>query len=835
MRQAHRILIFFSLVVHSYYIVLPSPVLCNPELNLSCQGMDDLVREELAIPTTASNVQQRYDGLSQRAAELVQAGNIRCAESVLPGTTARRIADMLAAEKFDGAAEVVRLQICEYTRQVPREGQLESLLLATPPRPSISFGAVTGDSTPAVQAGRVQGHTPDDPSLCLNNIPQDDRRGCLQMILEDLVRQEAQQSTSAANVSLRYRLLSEVMRGLLQSGNISLLDTVMPNERRLQIEALLRREATNAAAQLVRQSVEVLRNAARENPSLIDASERGACSGPPGSVQLASPSSAQSEEMGRAFAPSPAVQGVLPRCEGAAFGQRAIPIHRWAIHTLATDLPFPPVVKLGMPAIDPVRRKLYVTGTRSNHLAIIDLDKDIVERTVDIGVTGGYLLLDQTNGDLYLFQIGRQFFKLDAVKGIATPITQLPPTVRMPPQGEKIRYKNRLFFDTGFPFQRGYLQTEKASYGKIHVLDATTEREVAQIIHGPDALYFVIDQTTGKLYASNTGDCSITVYDCDDNYRLLKYIDVGTTLEGITINPSDGLVFLRNRMGGSEIYAVNPDTGVFTALQNDDRIKKGGIGLWPMSMEIYDNMLYSLSHFEGKIDVIDIMSKKVSYSIELSLPDKPRTEGLSSLVINRREGKIFVSLPELGLIAVVDIGTRRQIGTITIPDMAEAHCKGPNCMMLATSDATNRLMVYLPWKHDLQVYSVTDYSLLKSLDVATTDEWLTTIRLDDAWGVFAVGNTILSLDTLATVDTLDENEYVVAMDTKNQRIYARRGCRDAHEQYHDTLLEYVNGEVTRSWSLEPVPGIPCSFAFDFLRKRFYVGYFETAILEEYSL
>ena len=93
-----------------------------------------------------------------------------------------------------------------------------------------------------------------------------------------------------------------------------------------------------------------------------------------------------------------------------------------------------------------------------------------------------------------------------------------------------------------------------------------------------------IDEKTGKLYAANTGDCSVTVYDLNDDYRLLKYIDVGTTIEDLTISPLDGTLFLRNRLGGSEIYNLDLATSTLHTISNGDRVGTKGIGLWPTSL-----------------------------------------------------------------------------------------------------------------------------------------------------------------------------------------------------------------------------------------------------------
>lgn len=328
----------------------------------------------------------------------------------------------------------------------------------------------------------------------------------------------------------------------------------------------------------------------------------------------------------------------------------------------------------------------------------------------------------------------------------------------------------------------------------------------------------------------------MTVYDLNDGYRLLKYIDVGTTIEDLTISPLDGTLFIRNRLGGSEIYNLDLATSTLHTISNGDRVSAKGIGLWPTSLLSYQSSLYVLSHFEGKIDVINIATKQWDYSIPLNLPTNPRTEGLSRMVVDKRQGRLFAALPELGLIAVVDVASRRQLESITIPNMADAHCKGPNCILLAVSEARQMLYVYLPSRKKLLAYSSVDFSLKQEKTLEPKDEWMVTMCLDDASSTLAIGNTLLSLDGLSTFLQFDKDENVIAFDTEKKRIYARKGCKDFQGRYHDRLTEYTfNGVRNRSWLFAPIPGIPSSFVFDFTKRTFYIGYFETATVEAYSL
>lgn len=491
------------------------------------------------------------------------------------------------------------------------------------------------------------------------------------------------------------------------------------------------------------------------------------------------------------------------------------------------------MIKLANPVLDQARGKLYVTGFLSTHLAVVDLASRRLERSVDMGVTGGFLLPDPTDGGLYLFDIGmKRYFRLDPLRGGSQPLADLPGHLRLPARKAGKSYGQRMFLESGFPFRPGFLQDSNAAYNVIKVADAQG-REQGQILHGPDALYFDIDQTRGLLYGSNTGDASLSVFDLTDGNRWQGDIKVGASVEELAWDPAGQALYIRNRLGGSQVCRWQPDLDQTRVLGNENELQRGGLGMWPTGMGLYQDRFYVLSHYAGRLDVYDAAGGSWIKSLDLGLPQKPRTDAISQMVLDERRGRLYAAFPELGLVTGLDLNSEASLGSFSIP--LSGQVSGPFHLLLEVSQATGRLYVFVPSQGQLQVREGANLALLQQASLPPCERERLTMRLDDRGGLLYLGDHILDSGSLAQRGRLEPGQRVAQVDPRGGRLYVARATRLSPVQVQEELTEYLDGQPGRQWTFSPVARLPLSYAFDWDGGRFFVGYFETAQVEEHPL
>jgi DNA-binding beta-propeller fold protein YncE len=617
--------------------------------------------------------------------------------------------------------------------------------------------------------------------------------------IQELVNAEKSSATTAQNVQERYKKLMRIIMGMLRSD--MLVDTILPKEEGQKIEALLKDGGLDEVAQKVHDAI----------------------------MKLETVGAGQSDS------------GIRQRTY-MMHGQRvdtadhfisSVPVSRLDIHQMANKNNLGNILKLMNLAIDSDRRRLYFGGTKSTFIGVVDIDKDELIETFDIGIPCGFLIPDPASGDIYSFDIPlKKFYRIDVKQRAMEEVTALPSNIAMPKKGKAKNYKNLSYTETGYPFETGYLQDENAAYGVIVISDSSG-RQVGNIKHGPDALYFDIDEKTGKLYATNTGDASISVFDLNNQNRRLKDIDVGTSVEELVLDSKSGGLYIRNRLGGSTVFFYNPTSKNLSIIPNENMVGGSGIGLWPTQI-IYDGgKLYVLSHYTGRIDVANASTHKITGSILLKLSYKPRTDGLSTMVMDRTRKILYAAFPELGEIAVADAKNLKHIKTVKI-NRYDTKKTGAGRIVLSVDEKSNKLFAYLAEEKRLNVYDGSVYLMEKdiSLDVGRAERLLTSNPEKE---VLYAGNRILDAKTFDEKGRFAKGDMVIAFDNKQNKIYLTGKTGLGLRKMIEKVYEYEGTMLRKEWTLAPVSSQPSSFAFDFTKSRFYAGYFESAVVEAFAL
>ncbi len=417
-------------------------------------------------------------------------------------------------------------------------------------------------------------------------------------------------------------------------------------------------------------------------------------------------------------------------------------------HKLASGKDFGDILKLFNPAIDEQNRRLYVTGSKTNYVGVVDIDKDELIDSFDIGVFGGYLMFNEEK--LYSFVLGEQkCYIIDPILKKASEINlsicdNLAPDPRKPTQ----KWGDYSFLSTGyrgFPdgtsgFPVDWAQDLNGAYGRIEISDSSGKK-VGEIVYGPDALYFTIDSKTGKLYTTNTGDGSISIFDlnklkstnyCEKNSCLIKEIDIGNSADQGIVD-SSGNIYVRNRLGGSVIYKYNLVTKSFITINNEKTVSKDAaiwngnwrgtaLGMWPTDMELIkdEKKLYVLSHYGALIDIVDTTTNKVTGKIRFDTSLKPRTDSISEMALDKSRDRLYAVWAELGLIGVADGKNSKVLGTIDLTkygfDKSKAANHGIGTVKIAVDDNSGKLYVHYEGK----ILSFNGDTLQKENEVSTT-------------------------------------------------------------------------------------------------------------------
>ncbi len=497
------------------------------------------------------------------------------------------------------------------------------------------------------------------------------------------------------------------------------------------------------------------------------------------------------------------------------------------VQKLVTGAQFDNILKPLNPVINRVNHRLYVTGARSTSVAVVDLDRDELVMTFDIGVRGGFLLIDPRNGDLYMFRIEeRRYYRIDEREESAVEVSGLPAHMNMPKKGRSIKYNDLYYSHRPGPFKVGDTQDLEAAYGIIDVKDAGG-RSVHTIKHGPDALYFTIDQDTGKLYATNTGDGSITVFDLNRGAKQTKKIRIGSAINQVELSNDSSVLYIRNRLGGSVIYIYDLRSKLLRAVPRAEEAGPDGVGLWPSKMIIDGGLIYALCHYAPRIDVIDTALNRVINSIPIRLSLKPRTDGVSTMVYNRRGKKLYAAFPELGELAVVDTGSGRFINTIRIKEAGSY--TGPGQIVLAFDEKLNRLFLHITKKGTLLVYDGSSLEIVAESHVSGGKGEMN-LRSNSEKRELYLGEKIIDAQTLRIKGRFPTGSKVVGFDNDKERVYLSKLTPIKKGVFEERLMEYKLGVLQREWVLPDGGVIPSKYTFDFKAGKFYRASLETATI-----
>lgn len=386
-------------------------------------------------------------------------------------------------------------------------------------------------------------------------------------------------------------------------------------------------------------------------------------------------------------------------------------------------------------------------------------------------------------------------------------------------------YQGNLYQMTGFPFYPGYLPQADGSYGILEVRQAVSGVKTSEIWTDFETTYFDIDSSTGRLFYTATGNGMVGVMDLTNNTRM-RELDVTTTIEDVVVHPADGSVYLRNRLGGSTIYRVDPSTRTVLSVLRP--------GHWPtkLLLDSARNRLYSLSHYEAKVSVFDLTSDERVLEIPLQT-QRARTDALSTMAMNGTTGQLYAVMPELGTLTKVSVDGSGTPVTVFIDGFDPTRARGPGSLHLAVSPNHNRVYVFHRDSKRLQFYDGNTLQLQRSVMIPEFNQSVSPLDLlyyDETRGRLFVGPHIVDAVNGAVLGRIAQGLKVIGVSPDGRRYYVLERMTP---NFYERVLEYDETlqTVLRHWDFSPIQGVFSAFEVDFARNRLYCGYFERGELD----
>ncbi len=372
----------------------------------------------------------------------------------------------------------------------------------------------------------------------------------------------------------------------------------------------------------------------------------------------------------------------------------------------------------------------------------------------------------------------------------------------------------------------------------LTVVDASTGQplEILDLQTG-GAQHMVLDETTGKIYTPGMEFTEVVVVDAK-TVQVVKKIDIGNTVEDIAYAPTDGALYLANRLGGSTILAYQPATG------NWQEFTTGG---WPTAVDVDPglNRLFILNHYAGTVTAFDLADPLHPTQLgvtPLGLQDV--SDAISNQTLDEVRHRVITTHPEHDRIVIVDGQTLQVLKTIAdVPyfayDAQTMHGRGH--LQPAVETDFNKLYVFVRSTGKVIVFDgAKDYAYLHAIDLreyAWNSEFHDfQIVADSERHRIYVGPIIIDAVTDRVIGRLPANrgQVVVGIDAIANQLFtvdidAQSGRYMLYRLDRDTYDTLETIALRRQRYVSPY------FALDVQRHRLLVGYMQTAEVDIYPL
>ncbi len=540
---------------------------------------------------------------------------------------------------------------------------------------------------------------------------------------------------------------------------------------------------------------------------------------------------------------------------------------------LATEQDFGNFLKIQKLAIDSKRRKLYVPWAEWN-IAIIDMDKNELVDSFDLDENVWGVVIDEEDF-VYTFNIEGKLScsKLDIenkkiLESVDFSICEcLMDSNKCKDSDNQKEYSpginswgkysfRSIAEAVGGNFTTGSTPELNGAYNIVAISDSDN-KELWRIIHGPDALFYTIDQDTWMLYGSNIADASISIFDlnkleetnyCDGNSCWVKDIELWTGIDEVIVDSEEN-IYVRNRVWGSTVYKYSQKDGKLFTFDNENNLSEGKaiwddnnwdgwwIDIWPSGFALNEEKkeLYVMGHYNLAVDIVDSDTGEIKDKVYVDKSLQARTDAVSTMAYNKKENVIYGFWAEFGFVGVFDLnkGTASKIDLYQYWFNSKRETLGAfGHASLGVSEETNTLYLYLREEGKLMSFDGTTLEKELEKEVWSVDRMDPNLLfVNDKKKEVYLQNYILDF-SLEEKSSFDNDSRIVGFNWDD--LYVVEYSVDWEHQI-GTLYKYSDGKYTEKWELPAYLKFPNNYYFDFEHNKFYVGVFSKWIVEIYDV
>lgn len=368
--------------------------------------------------------------------------------------------------------------------------------------------------------------------------------------------------------------------------------------------------------------------------------------------------------------------------------------------------------RIGGLALDSAAQRLYVvnsgTPTAATPLYIVNTVTLAQLPSFTVNNAGGapfnFAEVDPASGRLFLTTSSRLFILNSSGAQLAS--TLLPADARQP----------RYWAATGkvYVVSRDGISAIRSSLSVLNASTGALEQQLDLQTGGAQRL--VLNRTTGKIYTAGMEYTQVAVVNAL-TVSLNGLIDIGNSVEDIAIAPTDGALYLANRLGGSTLMIYRPGAGVW------NEIPTGG---WPTAVDVDTslNRLFVLSHYDGAVAAYDLtpdpLHPVLLGSVSLGLTNTE--DALSSQAVDSAHHRVITTHPEHDKVVIVDGSSLSVAATISnVPSYTynPQDTSGPGHLQPAVDESLNKLYVLVSRQKKVDVFDGNaNYSYLRTIDLS---------------------------------------------------------------------------------------------------------------------
>lgn len=244
--------------------------------------------------------------------------------------------------------------------------------------------------------------------------------------------------------------------------------------------------------------------------------------------------------------------------------------------------------------INPITNKLYVANQFSNTISVIDIEKSIVEKNIEVGNSPYDIDVNPFSNRIY--SSNRDSNSISVIDGFTNnELTEIP--VGKSPLG------------IGVNLATSWIYVANFNSGTITVIDAIDNHIIKSLKFASLPYDIVINPHTNKVYVTDLGKNSVLVLDGNNN-TLVSTIPVGSKPSALAINTQSNTIYVSNFLNNS-VSVIN---GTSSKLETNIKVNDNpvGIAVNPRTNKIYVNNLV-----DNSVSVINGTTNKVIENISL--------------------------------------------------------------------------------------------------------------------------------------------------------------------------------------------------------------------------